>query len=66
MRFALWLISLFAVAVAGALLAASNPGTVTVFWPPYRIDLSLNLVVLVLVGLLVTVHVAHRALSALL
>ena len=66
MRFALWLISLFAVAVAGALLAASNPGTVTVFWPPYRIDLSLNLVVLVLVGLLVTVHVAQRALSALL
>ena len=66
MRVALWLISLFAVAVAGALLAASNPGTVTVFWPPYRIDLSLNLVLLVLVGLLVTVHVAHRALSALL
>lgn len=66
MRVALWLISLFAVAVAGALLAGSNPGTVTVFWPPYRVDLSLNLVLLVLVLVLVAVHVAQRALSAML
>ena len=66
MRIALWLISLFAVAVAGALLAGSNAGTVTVFWPPYRVDLSLNLVLLVLVGVLVAMHVAQRAVSAML
>jgi HemY protein len=57
---------LFAVAVAGALLAGSNTGTVTLFWPPYRIDVSLNLVLLVLVLVLVVAHFAQRALSAML
>jgi len=66
MRVAIWLITLFAVAVAGALLAGSNPGTVMVFWPPYRIDLSLNLVILVMVSFLLLMHLAQRALSALL
>jgi len=66
MRFALWLISLFAIAVAGALLAGSNAGTVTVFWPPYRVDLSLNLVLLVLALVLVLTHFAQRALAAML
>jgi len=66
MRVALWLIALFSVAVAVALLAGSNPGTVMVFWPPYRIDLSLNLVLLVLVSMLVLMHLAQRAVSAML
>ncbi len=46
MRAALWFLALFGVAVAAALFAGNNQGTVTLFWPPYRIDLSLNLVVL--------------------
>ena len=50
MRAALWLLALFGVAVAIALFAGNNQGTVTLFWPPYRIDLSLNLVLLLLVG----------------
>jgi HemY protein len=66
MRVALWLIALFSVAVAIALLAGSNPGTVMLFWPPYRIDLSLNLVLLVLASILVLMHLAQRALSAML
>ena len=66
MRVALWLIALFSVAVAVALLAGSNPGSVMVFWPPYRIDLSLNLVLFVLVSILVLMHLAQRALSAML
>jgi HemY protein len=66
MRVAIWLITLFAVAVAGALLAGSNPGTVMVFWPPYRIDMSLNLVILVMVSFLLLMHLAQRALSAML
>jgi HemY protein len=65
MRAALWLLFLFAVAVAGALFAGNNQGTVTLFWPPYRIDLSLNLVVLLLVASFVFVHAVMRALSAL-
>ena len=39
MRAALWLLALFGVAVAIALFAGNNQGTVTVFWPPYRVDL---------------------------
>jgi HemY protein len=65
MRAALWLLALFAVAVALALFAGNNQGTVTLFWPPYRIDLSLNLVVLVLVATFMAIHVALRALAAL-
>ena len=48
MRAALWLLVLFAVAVAIALFAGNNQGTVTLFWPPWRLDLSLNLVLLTL------------------
>jgi HemY protein len=65
MRAALWLLALFGIAVAVALFAGNNQGTVTVFWPPYRLDLSLNLVLLVLVGLFVVLHMALRALSLL-
>lgn len=65
MRAALWLLALFGIAVAGALFVGNNQGTITVFWPPYRIDLSLNLVLLLLTGLFLTLHVALRALAAL-
>ena len=65
MKAALWFVALFSVAVASALLAGGNQSTVTVFWSPYRVDLSLNLVLLVLVVLFVMLHLAWRAMSAL-
>lgn len=65
MRAALWLLALFAIAVAMALFAGNNQGTVTVFWPPWRVDLSLNLVVLLLVGTFTIVHFALAAVAAL-
>src|SRR5437868_3692023 len=65
MRFALWLLALFGIAVAVALFTGNNPGTVTLFWPPWRVDLSLNLVLLVLVGAFVLLHVALGVLAAL-
>ena len=65
MRIALWLLALFGVAVAAALFAGSNPGSITVFWPPYRIDLSLNLVLVLLVLAFFTLHLALHAMSAL-
>lgn len=65
MRAALWFLALFAIAAAAALFAGNNQGTVTVFWPPYRVDLSLNLVLLLLVGLFFVLYVALRALSVL-
>ena len=65
MRAALWLLALFGIAAAVALFAGNNQGTVTVFWPPWRVDLSLNLVLLLLAGAFVLLHVALRALAAL-
>ncbi len=66
MRAALWLTGLFALAVAGAWLADHNEGTVALFLTPYRIDVSLNLFVLVLVILLAVLLLAQKALAALL
>jgi len=66
MRAALWLLALFGVAVAAALFAGNNQGTVTLFWPPYRIDLSLNMVVLSLTVGFATLYAALRGLAALL
>jgi HemY protein len=65
MRWALWFIGLFGIAVALALFVSGNDGTVTVYWPPHRVDLSLNMVVLVLVLLFGLIHFALRALAAL-
>lgn len=64
MRAALWLLALFGVAVASALLAGNNQGMVTLFWAPYRIDLSINLVVLLWVLSFALMHLALRALAA--
>ena len=66
MRAAIWLLGLFGVAVALALFASGNDSTITVFWPPHRVDLSLNLVVLLLGLLFALLHVALKALAALL
>ena len=64
MRAAFWLLALFAIAVAVALVAGNNQAVVTIFWPPHRIDISFNLVVLLLAGLFLLLYVALRALSA--
>ena len=64
MRAALWLLALFAVATASALFAGNNRAVVTLFWPPHRIDLSLNLTLLLLVGMFALLYAALRALSA--
>jgi HemY protein len=51
MRLLLWLVALMAAAIGIAVTARFNPGNVVFFYPPHRIDLSLNLFV-VLAGLL--------------
>ncbi len=68
MRFVLWILTLFATAIGIAVLARFNPGNVVFFFPPYRIDLSLNFFVVVLVAaflLLLTIVNAVRATMAL-
>ena len=64
MRAALWLVALFAIAVAVALFAGNNQAVITLFWPPHRIDLSLNLALLLACGLFLLMHLALRALAA--
>jgi HemY protein len=64
MRAALWLLALFGVAVAVALFAGNNQAVVTIFWPPQRVDISFNLMVLLLAGFFMLLHVALRAVSA--
>jgi HemY protein len=65
MRWALWFVGLFGVAAALALFASGNGATVTLFWAPYRLDVSLNLVLLVLLAVFLLVHGVLRALDAL-
>lgn len=63
-RAAIWFLALFGVAVATALVAGNNQAVVTLFWPPHRIDMSFNLLVLLLAGLFLLVYLATRALTA--
>lgn len=64
MRGALWLLALFGIAVALALVAGNNQAVVTLFWPPHRVDISFNLLVLLLAGLFMLLYAALRAASA--
>lgn len=64
MRAALWFLALFGIAVAIALFAGNNQAVVTVFWPPNRIDISFNLLVLLLAALFMLLYLASRAMTA--
>src|SRR5690349_8088478 len=64
MRAALWLLALFGVAVAVALFTGNNQAVVTIFWPPHRVDISFNLMVMLLAALFLVLYLALRALSA--
>lgn len=67
MRFFLRLVALFAIAVGLAVVARYNSGNVVVFFPPYRVDLSLNfflvlltLLFFVLYGLMWTIRTTQK------
>lgn len=61
MRAVVWIVLLFTVAVVAATTLGSNDGIVTVYWRGWRTDLSLNLVVVALVGLCVLLTMASQA-----
>ncbi|CAG9934219.1 heme biosynthesis HemY N-terminal domain-containing protein [Candidatus Nitrotoga arctica] len=64
MKFLVWLLGLFSLAVA-LKLAAHNPGYVLLVYPPYRIEVSLTLFVLMMLALFVLGYFTVRlALSA--
>ena len=48
MRWVFWILGLFALAVAVALALRFNDGYALFVWPPYRVELSLNLLALTL------------------
>jgi HemY protein len=60
MRAALWFLGLFGIAVAVAVFAGNNDATVTLYWSPYRVDLSLNFVILALVLAFALTYAAMR------
>jgi len=65
MKSVFWLLFLAGVAVALALLVGSNDATVTVFWHPWRIDLSFNLVLAGLIVAFALLHFASRGIAIL-
>jgi HemY protein len=56
MRAALWILALFALAVAFTLAARLDQGYVIIVYPPWRMELSFMLALLLLAGLLVLVY----------
>ncbi len=64
MRGLFWILTLFGLAVAVALGARLNDGYVLLVFPPWRAEVSLNLLILVLLGLFMAFYAAMRVLSA--
>ena len=63
MRRVIWSLLIISAAVGLALLMRFNHGNVAVLWPPYRVDVSVNFAVLVLVVAFVLLHLLLAALS---
>jgi HemY protein len=60
MRAALWLLALFAMAVAFTLAARLDQGYVIVVYPPWRMELSFMLALLLLLSLLALAYAVTR------
>jgi HemY protein len=64
MRLLLWLVALMAAAIGIAVTARFNPGNVVFFYPPHRIDMSLNLFVVLAALLFLLLYGLARAVRA--
>ncbi len=64
MRRIVWALLIVSAAVGLAMLMRLNHGNVAVLWPPYRIDVSVNLAVLVLLFAFIALHWLLVALSS--
>lgn len=65
MRTIFWLLLLFVAAVVAAAFLGRNDALVTVFWSPWRLDMSLNLFLITLLIACTVVYLALQALNAL-
>jgi HemY protein len=64
MKRIIWFLLLAACATGLALLMGDSRASVALFWPPYRISLSFNLLVFLLLGFFLLLYFALRALQA--
>ena len=64
MRLFIWLVVMMAAAIGIAVTARFNPGNVVLFYPPYRVDLSLNFFLVLLVAAFMLVYFLVRAFNA--
>jgi HemY protein len=60
MRAALWILTLFALAVAFTLAARLDQGYVIIVYPPWRMELSFMLALLLLAGLVILAYAMLR------
>src|SRR5688572_27645796 len=60
MRWVFWILGLFALAVVAALALRFNTGYALLVWPPYRVELSLNLLLLMLVVSFAAIYLLLR------
>lgn len=65
MRNVIWFVLLFGVAVLAATTLGTNDGLVTFYWRGWRVDVSLNLFLLALLGSCFVIVTAIQALTAL-
>jgi len=65
MRNVVWLVLLFAVAVVAAATLGANDGLATFYWRGWRVDLSLNMFLLLWLAISVVFVMAFQALSTL-
>lgn len=63
MRVFLWALALFATAVGLAVAGRFNIGNVVLFYPPYRVDVSLNFFLLLLALLFLLVYMVLKAIE---
>jgi len=63
MRVFLWLVLLFSIAIIVAVGAHFDPGNVVLFYPPTRVDMSLNLFLVLALVLFLAVHYLLNAIA---
>jgi HemY protein len=65
MKTAFWFLALFAIAVASSLFMGTQQGLVTLFFAPYRVDVSLNLALFLWLASVAVIYALFRAFGVL-
>lgn len=63
MRWLLWVLLILAMAIGVSLLASNNEGYVLIVRPPYRLELSLNLLLVLIALVFVSLHLGLRLIN---